>query len=102
MQKNDFDTISQAVNTLTSEGYKEDFEAEGNRIIGNFSRKEYQPEELKIVDSYRFEGDTNPEDQAIVFAIIAKDGMKGTLVMNYSAEHNQNIELIKQIPNAGN
>lgn len=99
MHQKDFDTLSQAVDSLTKEGYKEDFEAEGNKIIGNFSRKEYLPHELSIVDSYRFEGDTDPENQAIVFAIEANDGTKGTLVMTYSAEHNQNVELIKNIPN---
>ena len=40
---------------------------------------------------------TNPQDDAVVFALEATDGVKGTLVMSYSAEHNQNLELIKQI-----
>lgn len=97
MQSKNFDTLSQAVDSLTNDGYKEDFEAEEHFIIGNFSRKEYQPEELKIIDSYRFEGETDPQDQVIVFAIEASDGAKGTLVMAYGAEHSQNHELIKKI-----
>ncbi len=100
MHQYDFDTLSQAVDTLTKNGYEEDFEAEGNRIIGNFSRKEYLPKQLKIVDFYRFEGATDPEDESIVFAIEADDGSKGTLVMSYSSEHYQNVELIKNIPYA--
>jgi len=40
---------------------------------------------------------TNPEDQMELFAIVANDGLKGTLVMSYSAQHFQNVELIKQI-----
>ncbi len=99
MYTRNFDTLSQAVDSLTKEGYEEDFEAEGDKIIGNFSRKEYLPQDLTIVDSYRFDEDTDPENQVIVFAIEAKDGSKGTLVMTYSAEHNQNVELIKTIPN---
>lgn len=99
MDKHSFTTLSEAVNTLTSEGYKEDFEAVENSIIALYSKKEYQPKELVIVGSYRFEGMTNPSDQATVFALEASDGTKGTLVMSYSAEHGQNVDLITQIPN---
>ncbi len=100
MDKHSFDTLSEAINTLTQEGYEEDFEARDNCIKALYSKKEYQPSELKIMASYRFEGMTNPEDQATVFTIEATEGTKGTLVMSYSAEHNQNEELIKKIPMA--
>ncbi|MBA4746174.1 MAG: phosphoribosylpyrophosphate synthetase [Muricauda sp.] len=98
MNKHSFDTLSEAVNTLTQEGYKEDFEAKENFIKALYSKKEYQPDDLKIIDSYRFEGITNPGDQSTVFTIEANDGTKGTMVMSYSASSGQNDELIKQIP----
>ncbi|NDV15471.1 phosphoribosylpyrophosphate synthetase [Muricauda sp. TY007] len=98
MDKHSFDTLSEAVNTLTQEGYKEDFEAMENCIKALYSKKEYQPDDLKIIDSYRFEGITNPGDQSTVFTIEANDGTKGTMVMSYSASSGQNDELIKQIP----
>ncbi len=43
---------------------------------------------------------TDPQDETVVFAIAAEDGTKGTLVMSYSAEHSQNVELIAKIPNS--
>ncbi len=95
MNSNNFDTLSLAVNSLTMKGYTEDFKAEENCIKELYSKNEYQPEALKIVNSYRFEGMTNPEDETVLFAIVANDGTKGTLVMSYSAEHSQSIELIK-------
>lgn len=98
MDKHNFDTLSEAVNTLTDEGYVEDFEAGENSIKALYSKKEYQPNELVILDSYRFEGMTNPDDEATVFSLEANDGTKGTLVMSYSAEHGQNEALIQQIP----
>mgnify|MGYP006909110892 CR=1 FL=1 len=98
MHKEDFDTLSQAINALTKEGFKDGFRAEDERIVGSISSNRYLPEELKIVGTYRFEGMTNPQDDTIVFAIVANDGNKGTLVMSYSYEHNQNVELIKKIP----
>ncbi|WP_127138373.1 phosphoribosylpyrophosphate synthetase [Flagellimonas oceanensis] len=99
MDKHSFDTLSQAVNTLTQEdGYKEDFEADETCIKALYSKKEYQPSDLKITASYRFEGMTNPSDESIVFTIEAKDGTKGTLVMSYGSSTAQNEELIQQIP----
>ena len=98
MQKQGFDTLAQTINTLTKEGYKDGFRAEEDRIVGSHSSKKYLPDELKIVGTYRFEGMTNPQDDNVVFAIEANDGNKGTLVMSFSSEHDQNVELIKQIP----
>jgi len=94
-----FDTLSQAVNSLTKSGFTEDFKAEEIYIKALYSKKEFLPKELKIVEFYRFEGMGSPEDETELFAIIANDGTKGTLVMSYSAQHNQNVELIKQIKN---
>lgn len=98
MESNSFDTLSQAVNALTRKGYTENFEAGDKGIQAIYSKRTYEPAELTIVSCYRFEGMTDPEDQAAVFAIEARDGTKGTLVMSYSATHSQNEELIQQIP----
>jgi len=98
MYNYDFDTLSQAINRLTKDGYKEDFVAGDTKIIAIISKKEYLPAELKIVDSFRFDGMTNPQDDSVVFAVEANDGTKGTLVMSYSASHSQNVDLIIDIP----
>ncbi|MDF0708055.1 MAG: phosphoribosylpyrophosphate synthetase [Bacteroidota bacterium] len=99
MDKYSFETLSEAVNTLTQkEGYKEDFEADENCIKALYSKKEYQPKDLVIINSYRFEGMTNPADESTVFTIEATDGTKGTLVMSYGAATAQNEDLIRQIP----
>jgi len=99
MDRHSFTTLSEAINTLSQEeGYKENFEADETCIKALYSKKEYKPSDLKIINSYRFEGMTNPGDQSTVFSIEANDGTKGTMVMSYSASSSQNDELIKQIP----
>lgn len=98
MDTRNFDTLSQATNALREEGYKDGFRAKDNKIEGSRSDKKYNPDELKIVHTFRFEGMTNPGDDTVVFAIEANDGNKGTLVMSYSSKHDQNVELIKRIP----
>ena len=97
MDKRNFDTLTEAMNALIKEGFTDDFKAEEKCIRALYAKKEYQPEDLTIVYTFRFEGMTNPEDQMELFAIVANDGLKGTLVMSYSAVHFQNVELIKQI-----
>lgn len=98
MNYKNIDTLSEATNALLKDGFTENFSAENNCILCANSKKEFQPNELKIVHSLRFDGMTNPADESQVFAIEANDGTKGVLVMSYSAEHSQNIDLIKKIP----
>jgi len=100
MLKNNYETLSLATNALSLNGYTESFNAEDSKIVGLHSNKKYTPDELKIAHTYRFEGMTNPQDDAVVFAIETNDGAKGTLIMSYSSKHNQNVELIKKIPKA--
>lgn len=100
MDTENYDTLSEAINSLTEKGYKENFEAKEDYIVALYSKRKYRPDELKIVASHRFEGMTNPQDATAAFAIRANDGTLGTLVISYSAAHNQNMELIQQIPEA--
>ncbi|PIB35124.1 phosphoribosylpyrophosphate synthetase [Reichenbachiella sp. 5M10] len=96
----EFDTLSTAVNAMNKRGYTEGFEAIDTCIVASYSKTEYQPNDLKIVKTFRFEGMTDPQDQTALFVLEAHDGTKGTLVMSYSSQHDQNVELIKQIPEA--
>lgn len=98
MNNDKITTLSSKMNQLNDSGFKESFDASGDSIEGKFSKRNYKPQDLSIVQSFRFEGATNPGDQTVLFAIEANDGTKGTLVMSYSADHSQNVELIKQIP----
>lgn len=92
------DTLSARVNELTQNGFHESFKALDDYVIALFSKNTYLPLDLRIVEIYRFDGMTDPDDETILFAIIANDGTKGTLVMSYSAENDQNLELIREIP----
>lgn len=100
MLQNSYESLSLAINALTKAGFTDGFKAVGTKFIATNSDNKYLPSELSIVHTYRFEGMTNPQDDSIVFGVEADDGVKGTLVMSYSSKHNQNVELIKQIPEA--
>ena len=100
MEVHVFDTLSEALNALKKVGYMEDFVAEEKNLFIQRTHRKYQPEDLKIVQSFRFEGISDPDDASVLFAIIANDGVKGTLLMAYGAKHSQNTDLIKRIKTA--
>jgi hypothetical protein len=61
-------------------GYEQDFmiTSEGLKCLG--SGKVYQPSDIKIMDHFRFEGISDPEDMDILYTIVASDGIKGTVM----------------------
>lgn len=52
------------------------------------SEKVYQPQDLKIVKSYRFEGDSNPDDNAVLYVAQDTSGNKGIIIDSYGADSN--------------
>ena len=75
------DTVSEAINELRTRGYTMDFNLQENCIICN--QQKFNPEDFKIVEVYRYEGDSDPADEAVVYAIESKNGLKGVLVNGY-------------------
>lgn len=76
-------TVLEIIERLREKNYCDDFEIKEERIVSRDSGKDYSPDELVIERIYRYEGDSNPDDNAIVYAITAKDGGKGVLVDSY-------------------
>lgn len=76
-----YDTVSEAVNGLKKRGYTIDFNLEPEAIVCDSER--CRPEDFEITEIYRFEGNTDPADEAIVYAIESKSGLKGVLVNGY-------------------
>lgn len=87
------ETLSSVMNTLRARGYTIDFNSGKD--------KEHlcaHPENYKIDKSYRFEGMTNPEDEAVLYSISSTDGKKGLLVNGYGIYSDSTLnELIKKI-----
>jgi hypothetical protein len=76
-----YETVSTAINDLRAKGFTEDFNLAENCLICN--NKKYDAEDFEISKVYRFEGNTDPADEAIVYGIESKDGTKGILVNGY-------------------
>jgi hypothetical protein len=76
-----YDTVTAAVNGLRERGYTLDFNLKENCIVCHDDK--FNPEDFEIVEVYRFEGNTDPGDEDVVYAIESKAGSKGILVNGY-------------------
>jgi hypothetical protein len=76
-----YDTVTAAVNGLKQRGFSLDFNLQENYIVCRDDK--FNPENFEIVEVYRFEGDSDPADEAVVYGIEAKSGLKGILVSGY-------------------
>ena len=79
-EKNQMSTLTSCTNHLLKEGFTENFSAHKNGIEAPSKGRNYSPSEVKIVSFYRFEGDSDPGDNAILYAIETHDGTKGLLI----------------------
>ena len=77
-------TLSQTMNYLRKEGYTEDFNLQQNCLECRTANLKVFPGDFKIDRYYRFEGESNPSDQSILYAISSdKHQLKGVLVNGY-------------------
>jgi len=80
-----YDTVTEAIAGLRERGFKLDFNLQTDSLQCFNPDINLVPQDFEIREIYRFEGDTNPDDQAIVYAIESKDGHKGVFVNGYGA-----------------
>ncbi|MBC7868023.1 MAG: phosphoribosylpyrophosphate synthetase [Gloeobacteraceae cyanobacterium ES-bin-316] len=75
-----YDTVVSAINGLKERGYNLDFNIAFDKIICVQNEQCLNPAEFEITEVYRFEGDTNPSDEDVVYAVASKDGhVKGVI-----------------------
>jgi len=68
---------------LTKSGYTTQFKATDKGLCSMTTQKNFKPAQIEIKHFYRFEGESDPDDSSIVYAIETKTGEKGTLVDSY-------------------
>ncbi|MBK9938737.1 MAG: hypothetical protein IPP02_10180 [Chitinophagaceae bacterium] len=91
-----YDTVSEAVNGLKKRNFNVDFNLEENCLVCHGDK--FNVNDFEIVEVYRFEGNSDPSDAAVVYAIESVNGMKGILVSGYgiSAE-GMSAEMAKKL-----
>ena len=73
-----YTTLACAVDGLTRRGFTEDFRAIDGRLRALGAGQAFAAADLVIREFHRFEGISDPDDMAIVYAIESKSGVRGT------------------------
>ena len=76
-----YDTVSEAVNGLKQRGFTLDFNLQENCLV--CQEHKFDVSNFEIVEFHRFEGNTDPADEAVVYAIESNNRLKGVLVSGY-------------------
>jgi hypothetical protein len=89
-------TVSEAVEQLKKQGYTLDLNLKANQFL--VDGRAYAADEFEIVDLYRYEGASDPADEATVYALASRSGLKGILVSGYGASADESsTETLKQL-----
>lgn len=84
-------SLATCLNRMITEGYAEDFKVTDQGLESLNRHNQYKPEEIQIVNFFRFEGESDPDDNAILYVIETNDGTKGTLVDAYGVYNDANV-----------
>jgi hypothetical protein len=99
-KKTEMSTLSECINMMTKQGYTENFKAKATGLVALSNDKLFVPEEVKIVNFFRFEGDSNPSDNSILYVIETNDGTKGLLADAYGADTNEDVsKFVQEVEN---
>lgn len=98
--------LERCVKKLENDGYVDQFKVEKGKLLSlTDSKRKYKAKDVKALNFFRFEGDSNPDDTSILYAIETSDGHKGTLIDaygNYSdddtGEFMQEVDINKKVP----
>jgi hypothetical protein len=80
-QKFHYATVTEAIEQLKKQGYTLDLNLKENHFVAG--EQQYIADEFEIVDLYRYEGPSDPADEATVYALASASGIKGILVSGY-------------------
>ncbi|CAD7806460.1 hypothetical protein CHRY9390_01514 [Chryseobacterium aquaeductus] len=82
-------TLSQVMNTMAKRGITREYRMnDACEMRYEDSERNYKPEDLTILKSYRFEGDSNPDDNAVLYILTDTEGNIGMIIDSYGADSN--------------
>ncbi|MGX5818026.1 hypothetical protein ACWKWU_07515 [Chitinophaga lutea] len=99
----EMNTLSQVMGKLHAKGYDNEFKmSDHGRMQPTEGDQIYDPEDLLIIKTYRFEGDSDPGASSVLYLLEDKEGRKGYVLDAYGAytSHNETgfNEFMRQIP----
>lgn len=95
------ETLSEAMNRLRGAGYTVEYRAMPNGMLRcDACDTEHDPADLVIDETVRFEGDTNPGDEAILVALQCECGARGLFSAAYGPDTTpEEAQVLQALPN---
>ena len=86
-----YTSMTEAIDELRKRGFTANFEFldEAFRVVD--SGRTFTADALTIVEHYRFEGASDPEDMSVVYAIESTDGTRGVVVDAFGTYANPDL-----------
>ncbi|XWN37821.1 MAG: hypothetical protein ROO71_02615 [Balneola sp.] len=75
--------LADAVESMKEKGFTHTYKIDENAITCEELEREFDIDNLKIVDSYSHDSGTDPGSESTVYSIESNDGVKGTLVLGF-------------------
>ena len=82
------ETLVEAIAYLNQQGYKKEFTALAEGLKDLETKEIYPPEKISIEKVFRFEGYSDIDDMAVLYAITCDDGTKGWIADAYGTYAN--------------
>ncbi|MCP2043009.1 hypothetical protein [Pontibacter sp. HSC-36F09] len=96
-------SLINVLNRLRKDGYTYDFKVSGEGKLCTMEDKQtFGPDEVRIVDFYRFEGESDPDDMSILYAVETSNGLHGTISNSYGPYADAKVDdFLKQVEDLG-
>jgi hypothetical protein len=97
------ETLSEAIARLEAAGYGDAFRPDQGRLWAEAARRFFAPESLVVEEVVRFEGESDPDDQAILFALRSPTGdVRGTFSTSYGVNVDpSSVEILRNLSRTG-
>jgi hypothetical protein len=91
-----YESVAEALTHLKAKGFTVDYNLPEN--LEAFQSGKLKASDFEIVDTYRYEGDTNPDDESAVYALQSHKGEQGFLVVGYGfSADTETSELVRNM-----
>jgi len=95
-----YESLADALTDLKIRGYEAEFEAKPYCLYCGDMDLRMNHDEFNIDEVYRFEEDSNPGDNAVLYAISSNTGVKGTMVdANGPYAENMSFDIANKLRN---
>jgi hypothetical protein len=94
-----YTNMVEAIQDLKRRGFTANFEFLGQSFCDVDSGRTFKANELTIVEHYRFEGASDPDDMSVVYAIGMVGGLKGIIADAFGLYANPDLGgVLEKVP----